>query len=86
MFCYFYMFPYFHGWGKYRINENEFYEGEFEKDEYNGKGTYYWKKEKIKFVGCWKDSIRIGKGKEYQNNTLIYNGMWKNNVRNIPNQ
>ena len=77
-----YMYPYYHGYGKLITNDNEFYEGEFVKGEYDGKGIYYWNKEKIKFNGSWKNSIRVGKGREYQNNNLLYNGMWKHNLRN----
>ena len=77
-----YMFQKFHGYGRLIINQDQFYEGEFVNNEYNGKGTYHWKKEKLKYIGYWMDSIRNGEGKEYQNDLLIYNGMWKGNIRN----
>ena len=75
-----YMFKKFHGYGKLIISKNETYEGEFINNEYDGEGRYNWKKEKMEYIGSWKNSIRVGKGKEYQNNLLIYNGMWKGNI------
>tara|TARA_B100001094_G_C18180068_1_gene800364 strand:+ start:1781 stop:2545 length:765 start_codon:yes stop_codon:yes gene_type:complete len=77
-----YMYGRFHGYGKLIINANEYYEGEFVKGEYDGKGTYHWKKMKIKFSGEWKYSVRCGKGKQYENNQVIFSGMWRDNIKN----
>tara|TARA_Y100001970_G_C14101141_1_gene785548 strand:- start:395 stop:1135 length:741 start_codon:yes stop_codon:yes gene_type:complete len=77
-----YMYGNYHGYGILFINKNESYEGEFVDGVYDGRGTYYWKKERIKYTGNWKNNERNGKGKTYTKNTLEFNGMWKNNSKN----
>jgi len=77
-----YMFGNYHGYGKLIINKNEIYEGEFVDGIYDGKGTYFWKNQHIKFTGNWKENVRHGKGKLYEKNKLIFSGIWKNNIRN----
>ena len=77
-----YMFKNYHGYGKLLLSKDESYEGEFIDGVYDGKGTYFWKKENIKFVGNWRNNIRHGKGKIYEKKSLIFSGIWKNNLRN----
>jgi hypothetical protein len=51
------------GNGIYYFPYDERYEGEFENDKYNGKGTVYFQ-DGTKFTGVWEDGVAKGTEKE----------------------
>ena len=58
------------------------YEGEWKKNQRNGKGTEYWYYGEILYEGEWKNDLRHGKGiSYYREQQKEYEGGWKNNQR-----
>ena len=59
------------------MSNGDRYEGEFQKDFYNGKGVYYWANGN-KYEGKFKDNKREGKGKFTSIDGEILECLWKN--------
>ena len=60
--------------------EHKCYEGEFDEDKKNGKGTYYYYNGVEKYVGDWKNDKKDGKGTlRDRNQRLIYYGEFSQN-------
>lgn len=60
--------------------EHKCYEGEFDEDKKNGKGTYYYYSGVEKYVGDWKNNQKDGKGTlRNRNQRLIYYGDFSKN-------
>ena len=69
--------------GVYRViydkESNRIFEGEFEGDVREGKGTLYYHSGKIKYLGEWKNDLPDGLGVLfYENGNKFYEGEWKN--------
>ena len=61
-----------------KIEKYKIYCGEFNKGKYYGYGILYYNDKETNFYkGEFKDNIRNGKGKYYENNKLVYEGEFK---------
>ena len=63
------------------INNEEKYEGDFEKNLFHGKGLYTYNNGD-EYEGDFEFGIRKGKGIYRQKDGLIFEGFWENNVPN----
>ena len=61
--------------------EGDFYDGEYCKGKFHGKGIYMWKDGRM-YEGEWKDGKRHGKGIMTYVNGDKYDGEYKDNKRN----
>ena len=62
-------------------NTTEKYEGLFEKNEFNGKGTYYFRDGDI-YDGNFENGIKNGKGIYKRNDKVIFKGIFNNDLPN----
>ena len=81
------------GYGKLTINNGEvdFYEGNFKKGRFHGKGTYFEeynskKSYEAKHVGIWKDGeprggITLEKDHQYKGQWIKYKGQWVSTIK-----
>ena len=69
------------GNGKYVFKTGDFYIGQFKNGLREGKGTQYYKNEKIQYKGNWKNDMRNGSGKYYYENGDYFIGFWKDNIK-----
>ena len=64
------------------------YVGQFENGTFHGKGTYTWAERKnpgdmiIKYTGDYVEGKKHGNGKTWGADGAIYEGEWKNDIRN----
>lgn len=66
-----------HGEGKlFNLNGIKIYEGEWKKDNFEGKGIYYYSNNH-KYIGYFKKGKINGFGKYYNNNELLISGRWR---------
>jgi antitoxin component YwqK of YwqJK toxin-antitoxin module len=53
------------------------YNGQFSKDQRDGRGVLYWRNGQKKYDGYWKNDQRKGSGKQYlKDGVLLYSGGW----------
>lgn len=62
----------------YLNDGNVQYIGEWDGDNYNGRGTLYWQNGNIRFEGNWRNNKRSGRGTSYrEDGTIEYVGEWQ---------
>ncbi|MGL4656756.1 MAG: hypothetical protein ACRCWM_12880 [Sarcina sp.] len=65
----------------YDKESNKIYEGEFEGEVRDGRGSLYYPSGEIKYVGEWSNDVPDGSGVLfYENGMKFYEGEWKNGV------
>lgn len=64
-------------YGKYSWKDGSYYQGDFDKDLFNGLGIYFWGDNK-KYDGCWKEGKMNGKGKLNNSDNSYYDGEFLN--------
>ena len=70
------------GKGKLVFKNGEFYIGKFKDNKFNGKGVYYYKKNKIKYMGNFVQNHYEGEGTLYKRNGEYYIGHFKKGKKN----
>ena len=69
-------------YGSLFYRDGSYYEGGFNHfGKFNGKGTYFWAKTKIKYEGEWFNDKMNGQGKMLYTDGSIYEGGFVNNIK-----
>lgn len=67
------------GYGKFRFNKDDTYEGNWKESKLNGYGVYTWKNGDI-YTGAFSNNQRSGKGKLVYKDGTVYEGNWANDL------